>query len=179
MERMMAAESQPSLRPIDVVVALHLGLRPEEKYASLARSLGIGLSAAHRSVKRLASSGLVLPHRRASSRKPLLEFLIHGVPYAFYPVTGPESPGVPTAYSGPPLAEQIVSERPIVWPSARGWTRGDTLVPLYGGAAELPQRDPALYEVLTLVDAIRVGRARERKLAVDMLEQRLRPIDGR
>jgi hypothetical protein len=81
---------------------------------------------------------------------------------------------VPTAYSGPPLADRIVSDRPIVWPSANGWARGDTLMPLYGGAADLPGRDPALYQALTLVDAIRAGRARERRLAVEMLEQRLR-----
>jgi hypothetical protein len=174
----MAADSQGSLRPVDVVVALRLMLCPEDKYESLASTLGIGVSATHRSVKRLEASGLVLPHRRASRRKPLLEFLVHGVRYAFYPVTGPESPGVPTAHSGPPLAEHILSERPMVWPSANGWARGDVLVPLYDGAAGLPQRNPALYEALTLVDAIRVGRARERKLAVEMLERRLQRDGG-
>jgi hypothetical protein len=33
--------------------------------------------------------------------------------------------------------------------------------------------DPKLYELLALVDAIRVGRARERKLAESELEKRL------
>jgi hypothetical protein len=166
-------DSQPALRPLDVVVALRLTLRPEEKYEALANILGIGLSAAHRSVKRLEAAGLVLPHRRAASRRPLVEFLVHGVKYAFFPVTGPEAPGVPTAYSGPPLAAEIVSERPLVWASARGTIRGDTLVPLYEGAPELAERAPELYEALTLVDAIRAGRARERKLAADILEHRL------
>jgi hypothetical protein len=170
----VAASAQPSLRPVDLVVAMRLTLSPGDKYDSLARALGIGLSAAHRSVKRLEASGLVLPHRRASSRTVLIEFLIHGARYAFYPVTGPESPGVPTAYSGPPLAHLIVHERPMVWPSGNGSARGDTLVPLYEGAAALPHRDSALYEALTLVDAIRVGRARERKMAAEMLEEKLR-----
>jgi DNA-binding MarR family transcriptional regulator len=169
--------SQPALRPVDVVVALRLSLRPEEKYESLAAILGIGLSAAHRSVKRLESAGLVLPHRRDTSRRALIEFLVHGVKYAFFPVTGPEAPGVPTAYSGPPLAAEIVSDRPLVWASARGTIRGDTLVPLYEGAPELADRAPELYEAVTLVDAIRAGRARERKLAAEMLEHRLHRPD--
>lgn len=165
--------SQPSLRPVDVVVALQLALRPEEKFEALSSVLGIGAGAAHRSVKRLMQAGLVLPHRRASTRTPLLEFLVHGLRYSFFPVTGPEAPGVPTAYSAPPLASEIVVDRPLVWASERGTVRGDTLVPLYEGAPELVVREPELYEALTLVDAIRAGRARERKLAAALLEQRL------
>ena len=155
-------------------MALRLALRPEEKYEAIASGLGIGLSAAHRSVKRLENSALVLPHKRAASRGRLIEFLIHGVRYAFYPVMGPEAQGIPTAYSAPPLANRIESERALVWPSARGTMRGDTLVPLYRGAPELAQREPELYEALALVDSVRAGRARERNLAVEILEHRLR-----
>jgi hypothetical protein len=165
--------SQPSLRPVDAVVALQLALRPEEKYEALAGVLGIGVGAAHRSVQRLVQAGLILPHVRAASRGPLLEFLVHGVRYSFFPVTGPEAPGIPTAYSGPPLAAEIVGDRPMVWASERGTIRGDTLVPLYAAAPELVVRAPELYEALTLVDAIRAGRARERKMAAAILEQRL------
>ena len=170
----MLSASQPALRPVDVVVALRLALRPEEKYEPIASALGIALSAAHRAIKRLESAGLILPHRRAIRTRPLLDFVIHGVPHAFYPVTGPEAPGIPTAYSGPPLAAEIQSERPLVWASLHGTIRGDTLLPLYEGAHLLPERDPKLYELLTLVDGIRVGRARERRIAATILEERLR-----
>lgn len=166
-------DCQPALRPVDIVVALRLALRPGEKYEPLAETLGIGLSAAHRSVKRLEAAGLVLPHRRAASRRPLLDFIVHGVRYAFFPVRGPEGPGVPTGHSGPPLAEEVVGERALVWASARGTMRGDTLVPLYEAAPELVERAPELYEVLTLVDAIRAGQARERRIAAEILEHRL------
>lgn len=37
---------------------------------------------------------------------------------------------------------------------------------------EAARRDPALYELLALVDALRGGRARERKLAQDELARR-------
>jgi hypothetical protein len=45
--------------------------------------------------------------------------------------------------------------------------------PLYGKAVELPERCPSVYELLTLVDALRVGRARERKIAAEHLRERL------
>lgn len=165
--------SQPALRPLDVVVALQLALRPEDKYEALAGTLGIVVSAAHRAVTRLEAARLVLPHRRAAARGSLIDFIVHGVPYSFYAVIGPEAPGVPTAYSAPPLAAEIESDRPLVWPSVQGAMRGDTLEPLYPGAASLAGRDPALYEVLTLVDAMRVGRARERRIAAELLDERI------
>ena len=53
-------------------------------------------------------------------------------------------------------------------------SEGEALEPLYKTAAKAAQRDPKLYECLALIDAIRSGRARERKLA----EQHLRNILG-
>ncbi|MBI4420155.1 MAG: hypothetical protein HY560_04955 [Gemmatimonadetes bacterium] len=68
-----------------------------------------------------------------------------------------------------------MAEDSIVWPSASGSTVGQAIAPLYERATELPWRCPSLYENLTLVDALRVGRARERKLAGEELERRLAP----
>ena len=170
----MLPSRQPSLRPVDVVVALHLVLRPEDGYETVADSLGIGLGSGHRSVKRLMAGGLVLPHRRAVNRKALLDFLVYGVPHVFYGILGAEAQGVPTAHSGPLLSERLESTGVIVWPSAEGRIRGESLIPLYDGAAGLIHRSPELYDLLTLVDALRVGRARERRLAAELLEARLR-----
>jgi hypothetical protein len=170
----MLPSRQPSLRPVDVVVALHLALRPEEGYETVAELLGIGVGSGHRSVQRLVAASLVLPHRRAVNRNTLLEFLVHGVPHAFYPVTGPEAQGVPTAHAGPVLSKHIESESIIVWPSIEGRVRGESLVPLYEGAAGLVNGSPELYGLVTLVDALRVGRARERRLAAELLEARIR-----
>ncbi len=165
---------QPSLRPLDLAVALYLALRPEDGYETLAEVLGIGLGSAHRSVQRLMAAGLVLSHRRAVSPGPLHEFLVHGARFAFFPVRGPEVEGIPTAHSGPPLRDRIESGRAIVWPSADGAMRGESLVPLYDGAPQLATTAPELYELLTLVDALRVGRARERKMAAEALGARLK-----
>jgi hypothetical protein len=53
--------------------------------------------------------------------------------------------------------------------------RGQSLVPLYPAAPRLAGRVPDLYDLLTLVDAIRVGRARERSRAAALLRAKLVP----
>ncbi len=81
---------------------------------------------------------------------------------------------MPTAYAAPPLSEHISSEDlPPVWPDPDGTVRGLALEPLYRTAPQAAKADPKLYQLLALVDALRMGRARERKLAEDELKQRL------
>ena len=84
--------------------------------------------------------------------------------------------GFPTAYGVSPLKEKVMfsDENPPVWPHAEGTHRGLTLQPLYENLALAAQDDKALYELLALFDAIRIGQARERELAAGLLQERLR-----
>jgi hypothetical protein len=161
------------LKPIDVVVALRLAEGPEAKYEQLRADLGISASWAHAAVQRLQAANLLRPKSRTVNRLALMEFLEHGLRYAFPARPGAEARGVPTAHSGPPLAARVVAEDSMVWPCASGSSVGRAIAPLYERATELPQRCPSVYESLTLVDALRAGRARERKLAVEELARRL------
>jgi len=84
---------------------------------------------------------------------------------------------MPTGHAASPLKEELTlepSDLPPVWPSANGTVRGETLAPLYSTVPAAAARDPKLYECLALVDAVRAGRARDRKLAMTLLEKRLR-----
>jgi DNA-binding Lrp family transcriptional regulator len=162
-----------SLRPQDVAVALQLTIQPEPTFAALAERLGISQGDAHNAVKRLDVARLVRSGTRTVAARALLDFLTHGVPHAFAAVLGPVTRGVATAHAGPPLARLFGSTDPVVWPSALGSARGASLAPLYPAAVGLPGRNGELYELLTLVDALRVGQARERKAAVDLLRERL------
>lgn len=164
---------QMSLRPIDVPVALRLAQLPDATYQVLAENLGISTSTAHQAVERLTAAGIVLPHARRVNRHHLLEFLEHGVRYAFPSQPGSRARGVPTAHAGPPLASEIAFDEAFVWPSPDGAAYGETVDPLYDGAVDLPERCPPVYELLTLVDAVRVGRARERSLARSKLRAQL------
>src|SRR5687767_10937991 len=105
----------------------------------------------------------------------LLEFLVHGVRYAYPPDRGALTAGMPTGYAAPPLDKVIVQpdEPPPVWPYAQGMVRGYSFAPLYPSVPAAAARDPKLYELLALVDAIRDGRARERDLAAKELALRL------
>jgi hypothetical protein len=168
-----AMMEQPVLRPLDVVVALRLAETPEATYEALQRDLHISKSTAHESVRRLQAARLLRPESRTVNRLSLLEFLEHGLQYAFPAAVGAPERGVPTAHSATPLATELDAEDAVVWPSEHGNVLGAAIRPLYDRAPELPGRCRSLYELLTLTDALRVGRARERKLALARLRERL------
>ena len=106
--------------------------------------------------------------------------MIHAVKYAFPAVRGEVTRGLPTSYAAAPLNREIVgsSELPPVWPFAEGTHRGVTFEPLYKTVPSAALKDPALYELLALLDAVRAGRARERRLAEDELSSRVRGLHG-
>jgi hypothetical protein len=156
---------------------LYLSLHEEPwTYPSLAVALGISASEAHAAVKRAHASGLYNLQTRRPMKKELLEFLVHGVRCAYPLERGGMTRGVPTAYAAPPLNAHIMAsttEAVPVWPDPEGQVRGEAWFPLYPKAVVACQRDPALYEILALLDAIRGGRARERTLAVEELTKSL------
>jgi hypothetical protein len=162
--------SQVSLRPHDICVALQLVLTPSFSYRELAHDVGLSLGEAHNSVKRLEQARLFMADPSRVNVPALLDLLVHGVPYVFPGRLGPDTQGVPTAHSGPALAERLSGVDVIVWPSADGEIRGHALIPLCASAPDLVHRNEALYRWLTLVDALRVGRARDRSLARDILK---------
>lgn len=163
--------SQPVLRPADVGVALSLVEYPGASYDQLHDVLGISRSNAHSAVRRLRLAGLVRQDERVVVPSSLLEFLVHGVRYAFPASLGASARGVPTSHAGPMFSHDIVAEDAVVWPSAKGSVVGQSLAPLVPKAAELPERSPNVYALMTLVDALRVGRIRERRLAAERLRE--------
>lgn len=162
-----------SLKPADVAVALQLALTPDAPYRELAAAVGISHGEAHNAVRRLQAARLLRAGSRTVKTEALLEFLLGGVPYAFAATPGSDVRGVPTAHAAPPLAADFVGAEAYVWPSAEGGVRGESVEPLYPGAAHTAIANPALYELLALVDALRIGRARERQRARAHLRQRL------
>lgn len=162
-----------SLRPGDLAVALRLAQSPDERYEPLSSALRLSLSAAHRAVRRLEVAGLLLPGGRRANRSALFEFLVHGVRYAFPGQLGPETRGVPTAGGLPEFEGEMPRGSEAVWPSGEGKARGPSLVPLYQGAPAAALRDARLHRTLALVDALRVGRARERRIAERLLRSEL------
>ena len=169
-----------SLLPQDVVVLAKLvsrgGTRPV--IAQLASDLFLSPSQVHASLKRLERARLA----DAESGRPILraveEFLIHAVKYVFPAQRGELTRGLATAYTAPPLNAQIVGsgDQPPVWPDPEGEVRGVGFEPLCKSVPKAARKDPVLYELLALVDALRDGRARERRIAERELSARLREL---
>jgi hypothetical protein len=166
------------LLPQDVVVLAKLvcygGDRPS--IAQVGADLSLSPSQVHQSLKRLERSRLIDPKNGHPLLRAMEEFLIHGVKYTFPARRGEATRGIPTAYAAAPLNQIIAetSELPPVWPDADGKVRGLTLEPLHKSASKAAMKDPQLYELLALVDALRDGRARERQIAEKELTARLR-----
>jgi hypothetical protein len=62
---------------------------------------------------------------------------------------------------------------PPVWPHPEGDQRGFSLMPLYENLPLAAKAFPPLYELLALFDALRMGQAREREIATQLLNERL------
>jgi hypothetical protein len=56
--------------------------------------------------------------------------------------------------------------------------QGAAVQPLYPSVPGAAQRDPELYHLLALVDALRMGRARERAMAEKEIDQRFAHYAG-
>lgn len=114
---------------------------------------------------------------RVHSRN-LAEFAVHGAKYAFSAEKLPVSVGVPTSHSAPAFAGVFApGSDDWVWPHPNGTARGQGLEPLHPSAPFAAMQDAKLYEMLALFDALRVGRARERGMALKRLPLLIHP-DG-
>jgi len=163
------------LKPLDIVVGLKAHLWPHAdawSYERLASAIGISPSQAHTSLARLERASLYRGADRSLRTHAFSLFAAHGIPFVFPADVGAQGVGMPTAHAAPPLREQLVYAEAYVWPGPAG-VIGRSVVPLHPGVPRAADADPTLYAALALIDALRVGRARERGLAVDGLERLL------
>ena len=164
------------MKPQDVVVALSMFV-PDmpSSYADRGKCLWMSASEVHAAEKRLATARLLEPQSRAINREVFIKFLVHGVPYAFAVSPAEITRGIPTAWAAPALRERFAAsnQMPPVWPDPEGNVQGSAVKPLYRSVPKVAQAYPELYTLLALVDALRIGRARERKMAEEALKQYL------
>jgi hypothetical protein len=179
---MYRSKSNPQLvlRPQDLVVLLRLSLERDSAptYAVLGEELGLTASEVHAGLERASLAQLA---RKDTAGKPavvrdaLWLYVQHGARYSFPATRGEVTRGLPTGYAAPPLKDKIVqpNDPPPVWPYKNGTVRGMAFYPLYPTVPGAAMRNPALYELLALLDAVRGGSPRERAIALDLLKERL------
>ena len=112
------------LKPQDTFIMLKLIVRDgsEWSYPALSHELSMSVSEVHAGVKRAVAARLMDMHRRIPVKSNLLEFLIHGIKYAYPPDRGGLTRGMPTSYAAQPLRKLIMQpdEPPPVWPDPEG-----------------------------------------------------------
>lgn len=163
-------------KSLDIVVFLKLLLLEGKKkpYAELSSDLGISASEIHAAVRRGVFADLVEEETRRIRNKALEEYLVYGVKYAFPAKRGTIVRGIPTAHAASPLVEHFGGdELPPVWPDPEGTIKGYAIEPLYTSCPKAAKKDDKLYELLVLVDVLRIGRARERKFAEAKLKEKI------
>jgi len=146
---------------------------------NLAALTGVGKTEVNASLNRSIDVGLAKMSVRGKSllinKKPLLEFIVHGIKYVFPVKPAEMTRGIPTAFAAPVLNKKLMSAGDLicVWPDASASDMGQAILPLYKTVPIAIKQDKQLYEYLALVDAIRIGRARESKIAITELSKRI------
>jgi len=140
---------------------------------------GISKTQLNLALNRCLDVGLAYRDRKTdtprANAQALFDFIVHGVRYVFPARKGELTRGTATAFSAPMLRRRLLNagELELVWPDAYGKTMGQAVEPLFKSCPQAAERDPLLYELLALVDAVRLGQPRERKLAIELLHERL------
>lgn len=170
--------SPSSLKPHDVVILLKALSKGEcdWKQSEIASELELSQGEIAKSLGRLRNSGLIA--NRRVNRSAVVEFLIHGLKYVFPAKVGALAVGLPTAMSSSFFKNKIVQDDDdiFVWPTSKGNVRGQSIKPLYPRLTSAVLKDESLYELLSLVEILRIGRIRERQIAEEELKKRIKSL---
>lgn len=146
---------------------------------ALAQSTGISKSEVANVLARCYESGLAKKSRESGkpivNRAALNEFLLYGLRYVFPVKPQQLTRGIPTGLSAPIFEGELFSAGAHlpVWPEPSESTLGLAITPLFKTVTTAIRNDLELYQLLALVDAIRLGLPRERKLAAEILQRKL------
>lgn len=178
---MESSEKQIVMRPLDIVILLKkispAGIRMNGK--QLAESLGISAAEVSIAMDRNRVAQLVDSTKTRINILALKDFIIYGLRYCFPVQPGRIVRGIPTASSAYPVNKSISSNgEKYVWRYSGGTERGQSIVPLYNNAAMAASKDEDFYALLAIVDSIRVGKTRERQVAIEELDKYLNQYAG-
>ncbi len=163
------------MRPHDIVVLLKIASKKDRSWymKDLSYELGISGSEVSESINRSVIAGLIFQDKKRLMMTVILDFLQYGLPYVYPQQPGALVRGVATAHSAPPLNKVIESQDAYVWPYGNGDLRGQSIEPLHPNVPEACLKDDKFYELMSLCDVLRVGKAREKNLAIEELKMRL------
>ena len=142
----------------------------------LEKTTGISKTQIADCIKRCTEIGLAGKDRKYGvprvNTRSLLEFIIYGIKYVFPVKMGELTRGIATSFAAPILNEKLFSSGELiaVWPDESAKSKGLKVAPLFHSVPYAVRQDEDLYAMLALVDAIRLGSAREAGIAAKMLD---------
>jgi hypothetical protein len=142
----------------------------------LAAELHVDHTLVHRALKRAERAGLYRASSKQVNRANFEELMTHAGRFIAPARLGELTRGVPAAWAAEPISRiihQSGQELPPVWPDAHGAVRGQALKPLHPAAVDASQHAPALAKLLSIVDSLRAGDVRVRKVAAEELHRTL------
>lgn len=163
------------MRPQDIAVLMKIAAKQQQEWymKDLAYELEISASEVSESINRSIIAGLISQDKRSLKKLALLDFLQYGFQYVYPQQLGAIVRGIATAHSAAPLNDEIMSDTAYVWPYPNGDLRGQSLEPLYPNLPSACLKDSQFYELMALIEAIRIGKVREKSLAIKRISERL------
>ncbi len=134
----------------------------------LSESIKVSIGEISKSTKRLLSASLLVERegRFLAEINALKEWLCYGVRYAYPAETIGFGRGMPTGWNCPNVRTDIMPpDPPVVWGVSGGSAEGSILRPIHESVPFAASNDELLYEVLSLMEAIRIGKPRELTIA--------------
>jgi len=164
------------LKSQDILILLMIITIKKENWvlSEVATTLDISLSETSQALERCRICGLIDSSKKKVNRLNFREFLIYGLKYVYPAQIGSQVRGIATGYSAEPIKSKLSeSNENLVWAYYKGSRRGNSVKPLYPTVPKIIDNNKELYELLVIVDTLRVGKVREREIAIEELDKRL------
>lgn len=139
---------------------------------AIADAIGISAGEVSKGTKRLIASRLVVERDKNlfAEAGALLEWLCYGVRYAYPQEPAGYGRGMATSWNCPLLESEMVPPvPPLVWLTPGGEVEGALIKPIHESVPFAASHDARLYQALSMLEAIRVGKPRELAIARDLL----------
>jgi len=173
------------LKPHDTVVALKYGCIALSEQSTdkangkisvraVASSLGISPGEISKSNQRLVKAKLIAPVEESYQKNlpynlvvtHMQDWLSHGIQYSVIAESMGVGRGMVTSWSNKAIHSEFVPrELAYVWLTPGGDTTGEGISPIYPKAPLAAREDHHLHYILSLIDAIRLGKPRELNIA--------------
>lgn len=156
----------------DILILIWLCLqdkKPSQK--EISEKLDISRAAVSYAIERCIGINLLDRKKYQVRKQALLEFIFYGLPYIYPVIKGSIVKGIPTSASAFPLNQLFSRDPGYVWATDKATHTGIDIEPLYPSIPTIALGDARMYEVCTLIDAIRIGHTREKVEAYRLLKE--------